>query len=114
MGKKAQDILIKGGAVPEQMVAKMIDIKVKSPEVEHHGYVLDGFPCQSEGDFDITRQVEMLKNWKYQPDFIINLRVSDKDLVTRRTNQKIDPVTGNIYIKEVYAPEIKAKSKVIS
>ncbi len=37
MGKKAQDILLKGEALPEAMVAKMIDEKVNSPEVEHHG-----------------------------------------------------------------------------
>lgn len=75
LGKMAQDILVKGGAVPEDIVARMIDEKIKSPEVEHHGYVLDGFPCQSDSNFDISRQVEMLKNWKLQPDFIINLRV---------------------------------------
>lgn len=75
LGKKAQDILIKGGSVPEEVVAKMIDEKIKSNEVQHHGYVLDGFPCQSDNNFDISRQVEMLKNWKLQPDFIVNIRV---------------------------------------
>ena len=37
LGRKAQDILLKGGALPEEMVAKMIDEKIKSPECEHHG-----------------------------------------------------------------------------
>jgi adenylate/nucleoside-diphosphate kinase len=37
LGKKAQEILLKGGAIPEDMVAKMIDEKIKSPEVAHHG-----------------------------------------------------------------------------
>ncbi len=76
LGKRAQEILVKGGAVPDELVARMIDEKVNSKEVQHHGYVLDGFPCQSDTSFDISRQVEMLKNWKMQPDFIINLRVS--------------------------------------
>jgi adenylate/nucleoside-diphosphate kinase len=37
IGKKAQDILLKGEALPESIVAKMIDEKVNSPEVAHHG-----------------------------------------------------------------------------
>ena len=68
----------------------------------------------------------MLKNWKLQPDFIVNLRVnkdqyqilieylikfkfqiSDKDLTIRRIDQKVDPVSGNSFVKEMYAPKIK-------
>ena len=75
LGKKAQDILVRGEAVPETTVAKMIDEKINSPEVLHHGYVLEGFPCETDGSFDISKQMEMLKNWKLKPDFIINLRV---------------------------------------
>ena len=33
--------------------------------------------------------------------------------MTRRTNQKIDPVSGITYVKEVYAPEIKVKAKKV-
>jgi adenylate/nucleoside-diphosphate kinase len=43
IGKKAQDILVKGEAVPESIVAKMIDDKINSPEVAHHGTKLDFF-----------------------------------------------------------------------
>ena len=75
LGKKAQDILLKGEAVPESIVGQMIDEKINSPEVAHHGYVLDGFPSQSENNFDIGQQMDLMKNWHLQPDFIINLRV---------------------------------------
>jgi adenylate/nucleoside-diphosphate kinase len=73
----------------------MIDDKINSHEVIHHGifyitmlkviqfpiwikkgYVLDGFPSQSELNLDIQKQMHMIKNWKMQPDFIINMRVS--------------------------------------
>ena len=33
------------------------------------------------------------------------LRIPDNDLRTRRVKQKVDPVTGIIYIKDVYDPE---------
>ena len=37
MGKKAQEILLRGEALPEDMVAKMIEEKIHSPEVAHRG-----------------------------------------------------------------------------
>ena len=37
MGTKAQDILLKGEAIPEEMVCQMIQNKINSPEVAHHG-----------------------------------------------------------------------------
>ncbi|CAF0775596.1 unnamed protein product [Brachionus calyciflorus] len=111
LGKKSQDILLKGEALPESIVAKMIDEKINSPEVAHHGYVLDGFPSHSENNFDIGKQMEMMKNWKLQPDFIINLRIPDKDLLRRRIYQKVDPISGNLYIKEMYAPNKSKQQK---
>lgn len=87
----------------------MIDEKINSSECSHHGYVLDGFPSQSENNFDIGKQMEMLKNWKLQPDFIINLKLSDQDLHRRRQYQKVDPISGNLYIKEMYAPKPRPK-----
>lgn len=37
LGIKAKALLLKGEAVPDSMVAQMINDKVNSPEVAHHG-----------------------------------------------------------------------------
>ena len=39
IGSKAQEILLRGEAVPEDMAAKMIEDKINSPEVTHHGKI---------------------------------------------------------------------------
>lgn len=39
------------------------------------GYVLDGFPSLSEDYMSIKDQLELVKNWKLRPDFIINMKV---------------------------------------
>ncbi len=36
-GQRMQEILRRGGALPEEMVARMIEEKINSPEVAHHG-----------------------------------------------------------------------------
>ncbi len=33
----ARNLLVRGEAVPDQMIARMLDIKMRSPEVAHHG-----------------------------------------------------------------------------
>lgn len=40
-------------------------------------------------------------------------QIPDKDLEERRTGQKVDPLTGITYIKEVYAPEKPTKQVII-
>ncbi len=37
IGLHARDLLVHGEAVPDQMIARMLDIKMRSPEVAHHG-----------------------------------------------------------------------------
>ena len=37
LGLKAQEVLLRGEAIPEDMAAAMIEEKVNSPEVAHHG-----------------------------------------------------------------------------
>lgn len=37
MGNKMSDILLRGEAIPEELVSKLIEEKVNSAEVEHHG-----------------------------------------------------------------------------
>jgi adenylate/nucleoside-diphosphate kinase len=107
--------------VPDQMIARMLDIKMRSPEVAHHGlsrkrkslfftiyfcigYILDGFPVMNENFMKLRDQMEAMKNWPLPPDYVINIRIPDSDLIHRREGEKIDPFTGALYIKEQYAP----------
>ncbi|CAF1405575.1 unnamed protein product [Rotaria sordida] len=100
----ARELLVRGEAVPDQMIARMLHIKMHSPEVAHHGYILDGFPLMDENLMKLRDQMETMKNWPLPPDYVINIRIPDNDLINRRQEEKIDPVTGTLYIKEQYAP----------
>lgn len=39
------------------------------------GYVLDDFPTLSEATMTAKDQLELIRNWKLKPDFIINVKV---------------------------------------
>ncbi|BFZ09240.1 hypothetical protein BsWGS_12279 [Bradybaena similaris] len=105
MGQQCTDILVRGGAVPDNLVLSMMENKLNSSEVAHHGYVMDDYPCLSEDLMSLPDQLEFIKNLKIKPDFIVNLRIPEKDIEYRRLNQLIDPFTGTIYTKEVHTPD---------
>ncbi|CAE1265244.1 AK9 [Acanthosepion pharaonis] len=95
-------VLSKGEQVSEEIVFQLLEQKINSPEVGHHGYILDDYPNICEDFMNIQDQLERMKTWKLTPDFIINLRIPDEDLLTRRISQRIDPQTGTIYTEDVY------------
>ena len=42
----------------------------------YSGYVLDDFPTLSEATLTAKDQLELIRNWKLKPDFIINVKVN--------------------------------------
>ncbi|XP_039454978.1 adenylate kinase 9 isoform X1 [Oreochromis aureus] len=116
-GLELLDILSEGRSVPEDVVLKMILARLNSPDVEHYGYVLSCLPFMSEEHLKINEQIELIKNLKLTPDFIINIKCPDKDLVQRLSGLKQDPETGQFYNKdqwqrkEVYNKEKKNKEQ---
>lgn len=104
-GKKAQEYLCKGEAVPESLILEILIEKLNSPEVMHRGYILKGFPMLSTNGTSIEEQLNMLKTLPMPPDYIINLKIADNDLIKRISGVKVDPVTNNLYTKEFYEKE---------
>jgi len=39
------------------------------------GYVLDGLPTVSTVHLKVEQQIELIRSWNLQPDFIINIKV---------------------------------------
>ncbi|XP_037607172.1 adenylate kinase 9 [Sebastes umbrosus] len=104
-GKELLSILSKGKSVPEDMVLQLILARLDSPDVEHYGYVLSCLPFMSEDGLTIHKQTELIKNLKLTPDFIINIKFADKDLVHRLSSLKQNPETGQLYNRDQWQHE---------
>ncbi|XP_067049308.1 adenylate kinase 9-like [Acropora muricata] len=111
LGGNVQDILLRGETIPEELCAKVLLEKIRSPEVAHHGYVLDGFPSLCEDWSSMADQLDLVKNLPLVPDFIVNLKIPDKDLEKRRCEQRVDPLTDILYTKSQYAPIVPIKGE---
>ncbi|KAM8832237.1 adenylate kinase 9 isoform 2-T2 [Spinachia spinachia] len=96
-GMELLDILSEGRSVPEDMVLQLILARLDSADVEHYGYVLSCLPFMSEEFLKIHEQLELIKTLKLTPDFVINIKCADKDLVYRLSGLKLHPETGKLY-----------------
>ncbi|XP_075315081.1 adenylate kinase 9 [Odontesthes bonariensis] len=119
-GLKLLDMLSEGRSIPEDEVLQLILARLNSPDAEHYGYVLSCLPFMSEECLKIHEQIQLIKNLKLAPDFIINIKCADKDLVERLSGLKQHPVTGQLYRKdqwkreEVYSKKEKSKDQEVN
>ncbi|XP_056284243.1 adenylate kinase 9 [Pseudoliparis swirei] len=104
-GIELLNILSEGRSVAEDMVLQLILARLNSPDVEHYGYVLSCLPFMSEECLKIHEQLELIKNLKLTPDFIINIKCADKDLVHRLSGLKQHTETGQLYNREQWTRE---------
>ncbi|XP_050995505.1 adenylate kinase 9 isoform X2 [Labeo rohita] len=103
-------ILVKGKAVPEEMMVKLIVDRLKSPDVEHYGYVLACLPSMSEEYLNIQEQLDLIKSLRMPPDFIINIKCADQDLICRLSDERQHPETGRVFQREQWDPDVKKES----
>ncbi|XP_034555304.1 adenylate kinase 9 isoform X2 [Notolabrus celidotus] len=98
-------ILCEGKSIPEDLVLQLILARLNSPDVEHYGYVLSCLPFMSEEHLRMSEQIQLIKNLKLSPDFIINIKCPDKDLVDRLSSMKQHPETGQLYNRDQWKRE---------
>ncbi|KAM9382186.1 adenylate kinase 9 [Phaethornis superciliosus] len=110
-GHKCQELLLKGQSISEELVTEMILKKFESPEVDHFGYILSGFPCLSEECMTVSQQIEKIKNLKFKPDFLINIKCPDFDLCQRISGQRQHPDSGQTYQRDQWDPDVIKKHK---
>ncbi|XP_073708860.1 adenylate kinase 9 [Garra rufa] len=103
-------ILVEGKAVPEEILVKLIVDRLKSPDVKHYGYVLACLPSMSEEHLKIQEQLDLIKSLRMPPDFIINIKCADKDLIRRLSDERQHPETGRVFQREQWDPDVKKES----
>ena len=74
---KVKDLLAKGKFAPTDIVIKAVLDRLKKPDARN-GYVFDGFPRSME-------QVNAMDKNNIDVNFIINLQVSEKEVIKRLT-----------------------------
>ena len=93
LGVEAQSYMDKGLLVPDQLVIKIIEGRLKQADCEG-GFILDGFPrtiAQAEA-LDTTLAAMVLKI-----EYVLSIEVDDAELIKRLTGRRICRLCGESY-----------------
>ena len=88
LGKKARAYMDSGQLVPDDLVIKMVERRLKEPDAKK-GFILDGFPrtiAQAEALSKLTKL-----------DVVINLFLEPEELIKRNTGRRVCPKDDTVY-----------------
>lgn len=98
MGKEASRYMDQGQLVPDDVVIGIVNERLSAPD-SHNGFILDGFPR--------TRpQAEALKAMGIELEGVLNIEVSDEEVVRRLGGRVSCPSCGAVYHEEFSPPSV--------
>lgn len=89
MGKSAKSFIEAGKLVPDEVVIGIIKDRLDEDDCKN-GFILDGFPRT-------IPQAEALDKMGVEIDVVLNIEVSDDDIVTRMSGRRTCPGCGGTY-----------------
>jgi len=88
LGKKAKAYMDSGQLVPDELVIKMVERRLKEPDAKK-GFILDGFPrtiAQAEALSKLTKL-----------DAVVSLFLEPEELIKRNTGRRVCPEDDTVY-----------------
>ncbi len=103
LGKKACDYMSAGELVPDDLVSGMIFERIKEPDADA-GFILDGYPRNLNQAIELDRMLESLSK---KVDLVVNIVVSDEEIIRRISGRRICDLCGRVTHVE-YDPQINS------
>ncbi len=100
LGKQVKSILASGGLVPDSVTIAMVKERIAEPDCKD-GFILDGFPRT-------IPQAEALEEMT-ELDHVLNLVISNEEVVQRLSGRRMCPSTGRIYHVLFNPPKVEGK-----
>ena len=89
LGLKAKKIMDKGELVPDNVILDLVKERIQQDDCID-GFLLDGFPRTLD-------QAEGLKKNNIFIDFVIEINVSDEQILQRMSGRRVHPASGRTY-----------------
>jgi adenylate kinase len=108
LGAQAQSYMSRGVLVPDEVVVGIIEDRIKDKDCTN-GFILDGFPrtiAQAEALEKLLRKRGTVITQ------VINLKVSDKEIIKRSTSRRVCRSCNAIYNLLVNPPKVSGKCDV--
>ena len=103
LGKEVKEIVESGRLVPDEIVTQLVQERIKGPDCRS-GFLLDGYPRT-------IAQAEALEQFS-AIDYVIDIDVSDREIIERLSGRRIHPQSGRIYHIKHQPPHEAGKDDV--
>ena len=98
LGLQAKANMDLGELVSDDLVIALVKDRVSRPDCAR-GYLLDGFPRT-------IAQADMMRQQHIDVDFIIEIEVSDAEILRRMSGRRVHPGSGRTYHTEFNPPKV--------
>ena len=89
VGKKAKDVIERGELVSDDIIVGIVSERIAQSDCKN-GFILDGFPRT-------IPQAKALDEMGVKIDVVLNIEVSDEDIVNRMSGRRTCPKCGSTY-----------------
>ncbi len=104
LGKEAKKYMDGGNLVPDELVINMVNKRIAEPDCKS-GFIVDGFPRT-------VAQAEVLRRSGVDIDYVIEIEVSDNEILRRMSGRRVHPASGRTYHIDFNPPRVPGKDDV--
>jgi adenylate kinase len=101
MGVEAKKVMDAGGLVSDDIILGLIAERLKQADCAK-GFLLDGFPRT-------LPQAEALRTQGVELDYVLEIDVSDEEIIRRMSGRRVHPGSGRTYHVVFNPPKIEGK-----
>lgn len=104
LGIMAKKIMDAGGLVSDDIIIGLVKARIAQPDCRN-GFLFDGFPRT-------IPQADSMKAAGVQIDFVIEIDVSDEEIIKRLSGRRVHPGSGRIYHVIFNPPKVDNKDDI--
>ncbi len=104
LGIEAKKVMDEGGLVSDDIIIGLVKERIKEADCQN-GFLFDGFPRT-------IPQAQALVDNKVKIDYVVEIDVSDSDIVTRMSGRRVHESSGRTYHIEYNPPKVEGKDDV--
>jgi len=104
LGAQARSYMDRGALVPDEIVIALVRERVKAEDCLR-GFIVDGFPRT-------IPHAEALRRVGIDIDFVLNIDVSDEEILRRMSGRFVHPASGRSYHVLFNPPRVAGKDDV--
>ena len=98
---KLQEAAENGEPVPDEIILRLVEERLRQSDCRVNGWVLDGFP-------ETESQVNLLKSMRINPTLVCMFEQQIDESINKLQARRIDPMTGELFNTEVNPPKFES------